>query len=328
MSGYIYIVQTPAYRGTDVFKVGRTWQRLSKVATSFDRLKTYPKGTQVVALLAVPEGTETRVETHLKEVLKEQFELVRGQEWFRAPLAELLPLVTQQVCSLCTPEPCRTPLEVAVDPQDEVLPPDEQDGTEAAAAAVAVPVEAIPVERPESVPRIPVAAAVRLAAERLAAEGRYSFCKGCFWTRDDANGVWRVLTHEREHFARRLPELYESLQLPLEVTHTVVSRVMREGAVILARVETDVEEPVARFVRDRLVRGGPSDVVTLSMLREGLKEWASENGVEHALRAMKLSEMKAEFEKELGEWQNLLWANGKLHRNALQGWILTRADID
>lgn len=315
MSGYIYIVQTPAYRGTDVFKIGRSWQRLEKLSPVINRLKAYPKGTQVVGLFAIPEGTETRVETLLKETLKGTFELVRGQEWFRAPLHELLPVVLQELNRLCQPAPCRIPMEVQPNVQDAIIPQEED--PEGGPPALEPP------PPPPRVQRISVAAATRLVTERLTAEGKYAFYQGRFWIRDTVRAPWTLLQHEREHFALALPPLLEDLQIPLEVTRAVVQSVMREAKVIFVREELHeslaVEDiSMERFMDLHLVKED-SAFITLSQIRKAYTTWIISKQNNNKL---KLNDIKRFIEQRLGNCIAQKKIKNKNYHNVFLGWKL------
>lgn len=75
------------------------------------------------------------------------------------------------------------------------------------------------------------------------------------------------------------------------------------------------------FVRDRLVAGNAqTDFVSLSSLRDQIKWWATENGMEQAMKSLKLQDIKNDLEKELGDCISQKMIKNKNYRNVFLGW--------
>lgn len=82
---YIYLIQDGYDIGTNIYKIGRTFQ--DGDSRSLKRLKNYSKGTIIHNLWRVDEEVVIEIERKIKNILKPQ--LFRGSEWFEGDVCEI-----------------------------------------------------------------------------------------------------------------------------------------------------------------------------------------------------------------------------------------------
>ena len=70
---FIYLVQTPQYSGTNIFKVGVTEDKIR-------RFRDYGKGTKVIVVYEVTAGFT--IESIIIRIFRQKFRLFKKREWF------------------------------------------------------------------------------------------------------------------------------------------------------------------------------------------------------------------------------------------------------
>jgi len=95
---YIYLIQDSQYRGTNVYKLGRTTQKDD--CRVIKRMKDYNYGSEPKFIRTTTNVIT--VESDLKRTFKQYFQLVRGQEWFKGDLNLMIELVNKRIDTECT----------------------------------------------------------------------------------------------------------------------------------------------------------------------------------------------------------------------------------
>lgn len=125
--GYIYIVQTPEFFDTNVYKVGKSLEYAPTVKVR--RLSDYPKGSRIHFLTETAPGLETILEKLILNEFRQRYEKIKGNEWFSGNLAEMKDIILRLSHQIDSPEDEWTSVEMDVDePVDE--PVENQPETE------------------------------------------------------------------------------------------------------------------------------------------------------------------------------------------------------
>lgn len=85
---YIYLLQDGLYKGTNVYKIGRTVQKGGD-GRKLKRLQGYSKGTVPYNTWKVNEDNLNAIEKKIKEAFQESYRLVRGTEWFEGDVKQM-----------------------------------------------------------------------------------------------------------------------------------------------------------------------------------------------------------------------------------------------
>lgn len=84
---YIYLIQDGNDRGSYVYKIGRTIQQGD--SRKIKRLGNYSKGTVVHYTWKVDSEDVNEIESKIKNIFNNKFELKRGTEWFEGNVYEM-----------------------------------------------------------------------------------------------------------------------------------------------------------------------------------------------------------------------------------------------
>lgn len=93
MVAYIYLMKVNIGNRI-LYKVGRCIQ---EPYTHIQRLKSYPKGSQICFVMNVPEKCVESIERYLIFRMSEVFELAKGKEYFHGKYHEILILLTEEM---------------------------------------------------------------------------------------------------------------------------------------------------------------------------------------------------------------------------------------
>jgi len=94
MNSYIYLIQDGEYKGTDIYKIGKTTQKGGDTR-SLTRLKQYNFGTEQIQVLKVSNIFVDIIEKRIIEEFNNNFELVKGKEWFKGDLNLMIEIINK-----------------------------------------------------------------------------------------------------------------------------------------------------------------------------------------------------------------------------------------
>lgn len=86
--GYIYIVQAPQHANQNIYKIGRTTQKLPDIR-DIKRIKGYPYGTVIICVYIVNAHQVVDIEKEIIRRLALNYKQPNGHEWFEGDMMKI-----------------------------------------------------------------------------------------------------------------------------------------------------------------------------------------------------------------------------------------------